>query len=360
MIKYIYFLLSFLIVTVTIQAQEKVDDLGSTESETDSISKSDGPYILIEGNRLIEKSIYDGEVVTKDLPANAFPLKFEKKKSSYNNVSKVAALSDIHGQYDLFVEILKNNQIVTDSLEWNFGNGNLVIVGDVFDRGAKVNEVLWLIYDLEKQAAAKGGAVHYILGNHEYMILEGEMGYINPKYRTTMRLLQMNYKDLYGPNTVMGRWLRSKSTILKINGITYVHGGISKNLLKEGYKMDKINNVMVQAIDKPDSLKTHKNTKVFFENDGPIWYRGYFYDNLPDEEISEILSKTKSNHIIVGHCSNEEIIKLYDGKIYGVDSSIKNGEYGEILFINSEDFTRGTKTGEKKDFNVVAKAVENE
>ena len=81
-----------------------------------------------------------------------------------------------------------------------------------------------------------------------------------------------------------------------------------------------------------------------------IWYRGYFNDNLPDTDISKILKLLNSEHIVVGHCSNKEVVQLYNNKIFGVDSSIKKGKYGEILFIKNKRFFRGTLNGEEIQF----------
>ena len=95
--------------------------------------------------------------------------------STYKNVKKVAALSDIHGQFDLAVKLLVNNKIIDKKLNWRFGKGHLVIAGDIFDRGPKVHETLLLIYKLAQQAKKKGGRVHFLLGNHEYMVLHNDL-----------------------------------------------------------------------------------------------------------------------------------------------------------------------------------------
>jgi len=314
-------------------------------------SINDGPYIFIEDGQLVEKNIVEGEVVKKVLSKDAFPTKFKRDKSKYKKVKKIAALSDIHGQYNLAVELLTNNQIIDKNLNWNYGEGHLLIVGDIFDRGPQVNETLWLFYNLEQQAEAAGGQVHVLLGNHEYMIFQQDVRYIHKKYAIVSHLLATSYTDMYGKETVIGRWLRSKSTIVKINDNTFVHGGFSKAFLANGYNMALINKEMSKSIDMHlDELERNKTYPRYFDEAGPIWYRGYFTDNLPDEEISEILSTVSANHLVVGHCSNETVVELYDGKIYGVDSSIKLGKYGELLFIEDNKYYRGTKDGKRLGF----------
>ncbi len=43
-------------------------------------------------------------------------------------------------------------------------------------------------------------------------------------------------------------------------------------------------------------------------------------------------------------------MQLYDQKIFGVDSSIKKGKYGEILWIKNNHYSRRTLAGKKKEF----------
>ena len=168
-------------------------------------SISDGPYVFIEKGELIEKRIINNKVTTRTLEQGSYDTLYFSDLSTFNGIRKVAAFSDIHGQYDLLVSLLVNNKIIDKDLNWIFGGGHLVIVGDIFDRGDKVNEILWLVYDLEVQAKEKGGRVHYLLGNHEYMVLYNDLRYIHDKYHISSKLLDLDYDQLYGNNTVLGR-----------------------------------------------------------------------------------------------------------------------------------------------------------
>ncbi len=47
-----------------------------------------------------------------------------------------------------------------------------------------MTECLWLIYSLEEKAKAAGGYVHFILGNHEIMNMQGDFRYVQDKYRS--------------------------------------------------------------------------------------------------------------------------------------------------------------------------------
>ena len=329
--------------------------IGQVYSQTNNNLKliNDGPYILIKKKKLIEKKIVNGKVFSKDLNVDAYKTEYIPEKSFYKNVSKIVSLSDIHGQYDLAIQILKNNKIIDENLKWSFGKGHMVIVGDVFVRGDKVTEFLWFLYYLEQQAEKAGGKVHYLLGNHEYMVLENDLRYIHKKYERTTELLGRNIAYLFNKNTVLGRWLRSKSTIIKIDNKVFVHGGLSKKFIfDEGFDIEKSNNFLREFIQAPlfRSRGVLFDYKKHLGPDGPLWYRGYFFDNLKEPEIDSILKKIGVNHIIVGHCTNSKIVQLYNRKVFGVDSNIKSGQYGELLFIEDNDFSRLTSYGKNIKF----------
>ncbi len=313
---------------------------------------NDGPYVFIEEDQLVRMDVQNGEVITTKLNLDAFETTFNIQKSIFKEVENIVALSDIHGQYDLAIEILRNNQIIKEDLSWNYGKGHLVIAGDIFDRGDQVTEVLWFVYELEKQAKQAGGMVHFLLGNHEYMVLHKDLRYLHEKYNAVSKLLKIDYDDLFGKETVLGRWLRSKPTILKINEHTFVHGGISNDFIsKAGFDIESINETMRKSIDRnKKEMKATDFYSTYYGRSGPIWYRGYFYDNLSDQTIDSVLNRTSSKHIVVGHCSNETVVSLFDNKIFGVDSSIKKGRYGEVLFLLGNEFFRGTKDGKKIPF----------
>jgi hypothetical protein len=184
------------------------------------------------------------------------------------------------------------------------------------------------------------------------MILHNDVRYIHKKYRRTTRIFNFGYDKLFNKNTILGRWLRSKSTVIKINNNVFVHGGVSDEFLsKTDFEFEKINTIMRNSIDQTkEEMKSTDFYSTYYGSESLIWYRGYFNDNLLDKEVSSILKRLNSGHIVVGHCSNEEVVQLYDNKIFGVDSSMKLGEYGEILFIKKKKYYRRTLGGKKKRF----------
>jgi len=328
------------------------EKLQLSQLKIDTIQVNDGPYVFISNDSLIEKTIINGIIHSKFIGFYSELEPITNELTEYKTNGKIAALSDIHGQLDLAIEIFKNNKIIDENLNWSYGNGHLVIVGDLFDRGDKVTELLWFVYNLEKQAEKQGGKVHVLLGNHEYMVLLKDLRYIHKKYRLTTQVFRKTYDNLFNNSTLLGKWLRSKATIIKINDKVFVHGGISENFIKKNPDLDETNNFMRQSLLRQPAIVNNDSTLYkYFDNDGPIWYRGYFLDSLKNRSIKSVLRSLKAKHVVVGHTSQKRIEALFKCKIIGVDSSIKYGKYGEILLIENDEFFRGTMSGEKIKLN---------
>lgn len=323
----------------------------------------DGPYIFHQDGETIIKWIENDEVIEHSITKSNFKIikknfGFKLKpewiapqnepidyKQEYTDVDKIIAISDIHGQYKLFVKILRDYNIIDEDNNWSFGKGHLIIVGDIFDRGPQVNEALWLVYKLEKQALEDGGKLHYLLGNHEEMIINKDYRYINEKYIATSQKMNLSYEQLYSKNTLIGKWLRNKPMIIQINDILFVHAGISPELVEMGLSAQQVNKIFNNDILGKTKEETKQDSILSFlrGRKGPIWYRGYFYDrNLNEAKVDEILNHFDKKHIVVGHSSHESIVSLFDNRIFGIDASIKNGKYGEVLIYDKGDFFRGT------------------
>ncbi|MGX5173251.1 metallophosphoesterase [Aliikangiella sp. IMCC44653] len=324
---------------------------GVSKSEQQAVlDYNDGPYIFITPQHLQAKSIRQGKVVTHVYPLNHINTSFAAEASEFKTAENIAAISDIHGQHKLFIQLLKAHHIIDHDDKWSFGAGHLVIVGDIFDRGPQVLDSLWFIFELEQQASAAGGKVHFLLGNHEYMVLLGDLRYLHANYRHTEKLLNQPYQALFNQETLLGRWLRSKSSVIKINDTLFVHGGISKALAERKLSLAEINNKFRQSLNLSRAeIKLNKQLAYLYASDGPIWYRGYFGDNkLQSNELNKILAQYQAKRVVVGHTSSNQVESHYSGKVLLVDSSIKKAESGEILLLNAEQTSRGLLSGKVK------------
>ena len=237
------------------------------------------------------------------------------------------AVSDIHGEFEYFVDLLRQAKVIDSLHNWIWGNGHLVVVGDIFDRGDKVTECLWLVHKMEGQAKRAGGRVHYLIGNHELMVIQGDNRYVNERYlKGICKKSRIKHEDLFGSHMELGRWVLSRSTVVKINDILFVHGGIAPVFLEQGWSADDINErVRVKLNLRSSQIAFDDTARLLFGSLGPLWYRGYHYemeDRYPQAttaQIDSILSYYQANAIVVGHTGVDSISSLYDNRVYAVD-----------------------------------------
>ncbi|MBT8189426.1 MAG: metallophosphoesterase, partial [Bacteroidia bacterium] len=325
---------------------------------------NDGPYIKymdqskevlwISEGKLYRDTVPDGVEYIFDHDSlttlSIHDLDFEENTEvEFDNVSRFTAISDIHGQFDLFRDLLIAQKVVDENDNWIYGDGHLVIVGDVMDRGPKVIESLWYIYHLEKKAQEKGGKVHLLLGNHELMVINSNLGYINHKYRYTSGITQQIYSAFFGPETFFGKWLSSKKITISINDVLFVHGGFSERIKNLGKPLSELNGIFQEKLffRNENAIETDSFLNMLYFDNGPLWYRGYAFPSEFDKERAKsILAAFDKEHIVVGHTSMPEIKGLYGNRIILIDSSIKFGDTGEVLVYQDSTLYKGKLNGE--------------
>ena len=324
---------------------------------------TDGPYVQMQANQWEALWVCQGQRKSYRFPppvqdmsiekcgqaAQLSPLPASRPDVAYPAAGKLAVISDIHGQFELFKRLLVAHQIMDAQGNWLFGEGQLVISGDVFDRGPKQTEALWLIYQLQQQAQATGGKVHFLLGNHETMVLNGDLRYLNEKYEKVANLLNRPFARLYGEDTLLGQWLRTRNVLVKIGDMLFLHGGLHPELAREGRTLADINQVFTGQLVEDQDQPRQGFARYLHKTNGPIWYRGYFKDpQASQQDINLLKQHFGVAHILVGHTTQRHIRTLYNGDVIAIDSGIKGGESGEILLLEGQNFYRGSPNGSRQ------------
>ena len=151
-------------------------------------------------------------------------IKIEKiNESDYN---RIFVMSDIHGQYDLFLKMLGKIDLKREDL--------LVIMGDICDRGEKSYEIYMKCMKMIKL----GYNLKFILGNHEDMLLEDlendypiryETEY--SVYRNSKYFKKKSIKDWHEANFLVEiewlvKWLEDSPLAILGNENIFVHAGL--------------------------------------------------------------------------------------------------------------------------------------
>lgn len=306
---------------------------------------ADGPYVwiretaaelirvdpLVDGPGLTRKNLPADDLFASSLDVQVgdptparFQVELRREHPTPPAVWKIPerllVTSDLEGNFEALVRILRSQGAVDENLSWTFGDGHLVVLGDSVDRGNYATQCLWLIYKLEAEAAAAGGAVHMILGNHEAMNLAGDDRYLAPKVHWLLRETGLTIEQLFSADSELGRWLRSKNSIEKIGNQLFVHGGISPQVLKKNWSMDFINEKVRFSLG-PDLVG---KPQLVMSSPGPLWYRGLVEEDDDEpkagsDHVQQVLDHFGAKQIVVGHTIVDTISTDFDGRVLRVD-----------------------------------------
>ena len=153
--------------------------------------------------------------------------------------------------------LLRETGIVDAQDRWAAGRTHVVSLGDLLDRGADSRKVMDLLMRLQGEAAAAGGQVHVVLGNHEAMNLLGDLRYVDagrirglrrrgvgrrarataqgvgsgagraraPRSTRSFRRAIFGHRAAFGPQGKYGQWLLSLPVAITVNDTLFMHAG---------------------------------------------------------------------------------------------------------------------------------------
>ncbi len=337
---------------------------------------SDGPFVFWEPDgRARVVALCDGEKVervveaaggfTLNVPCLGLPaVRIEADPpvpdaAEFTGVQRFLAIGDVHGEYDAALALLRAAGVVDNEYRWAFGDGHVVFNGDVLDRGARVTESLWLIYRLEREARRTGGRVHLVLGNHELMALGGDLRYVVDKYlKDVVPVLGMEYPQLFGPETELGRWLRTRNTLVKINGLLFAHAGVSSDVAELDLSIDEINTLVRRGFDvKRGDLESDPTLHLLRGVRGPLWYRGYFmgisgYDLATVDEIQSVLDRFGAKCVVVAHTTVVEIGPSHGGRVIAIDVPMSDDVGAQGLLFTEGQFFAVDSRGQRRKIQI--------
>jgi len=340
---------------------------------------------------------------------------------AWTGVPRVVAVGDVHGSYAEVRGLLLRLGLIDEQNAWAGGRDHLVFLGDLLDRGSRERELLDMIRRLQPEAAAAGGRVHVVLGNHETMNLVRDFRYVSPvgfvafqefagpddraeawgDYHRRMRgsaLSKVEQKEAFeedhppgyfgrarafGPGGEYAEWLLRQQAAVMINGVVFVHGGLTEAVA--GMGLDGINRRVVsdildfvkqrsiledegevgpfdsfrEVMSSAAAVQAYANSRkserarqaavrlrAFLDSivvlpDGPLWYRG---NSLEDERIErsrldETLDLLDARAIVVGHSVTRSgrIQSRFGGTLYRVDVGLYKGRTPQALVFTGDE-----------------------
>jgi hypothetical protein len=211
---------------------------------------------------------------------------------------EIVVLGEVQGAAKTVAAFLQHLDLIDSEHHWIGGDTILVQTGDLIDDGEHVRAALDLFMRLQEEAAAAGGEVIVLMGNHEALNILGELRGVNPlAYQSfegpyseqrrrqlweawsTWRTQRaeavgeaseveseaeaqwyaahppgwVEYVESMGPEGVYGAWLRSLPVAVEINDILFIHGGVNRQI--EDREVTSMNRRAVEEIRRFDEHK---------------------------------------------------------------------------------------------------------
>jgi hypothetical protein len=141
--------------------------------------------------------------------------------------TQVLVISDVHGEYSHLTKLLKAAGVIEGSKNWSAGKTLFIVVGDSIDKGPDSMKVLALWIKLVPQAAAKGGRLVALLGNHEAEFLSNPQNKKTAIFRSELSEAGISVQDVADGNDSqgLGRFMLDLPLAARVGKFLFAHAG---------------------------------------------------------------------------------------------------------------------------------------
>jgi calcineurin-like phosphoesterase family protein len=252
---------------------------------------------------------------------------------------RLIAIGDLHGDISATRAALRLGGAIDDSDRWIGKDLTVVQTGDELDRGDGERDILDLFERLKVAAAASGGQVIALSGNHEIMNVQGDFRYVTPGGVTAFAGVRPRspfaksapppFEDraaAFLPGGAYALELAKRDVIAVVGDSVFVHGGVLPAHVR--YGIDRINRETRDWM----SGGERRAPEVVASDDGPVWAREYSLDPVSAsacEALAEVLTALHARRMVVGHTVQKSgITSACDDRVYRIDVGLSR-YYGE-------------------------------
>jgi hypothetical protein len=255
-------------------------------------------------------------------------------EESWDQVARVVAVGDVHGDYAQLVAVLEQAGLVGKGGRWAGGRTHLVQTGDRVDRGSESRKVMDLLRRLEKEARAAGGRVHPLIGNHEAMNVLGDLRYV-----TTAEFAEFapagaagdaahppgwaEHRRAWAPRGTYGGWVARQNAVIRIGDTLFLHGGLAPRYAD--FSLRDLNQRIRRELEEADPL----TALVSSDPEGPLWFRGLAEEpERLSAHVDAVLKRHGVRRMVIGHTvTGGVVLPRYGGRVVMIDVGLA-GVYG--------------------------------
>jgi hypothetical protein len=255
---------------------------------------------------------------------------------------RLIALGDVHGDWSAMHAALRLAGAIGPDDRWAGGKLVVVQVGDQLDRGDDERRIIDFLDELADQAAAAGGAVHVLNGNHETMNVAGDFRYVTPGGFTDFASLAGQLPPglaarvpehmrgrvaAFMPGGPYARRLAAHRVVVMVGTTVFAHGGVTPDHV--GYGIDRLNRetsawMRGESKDPPD---------LIMDSEGPVWTRIYSREDVPADcvTLERTLRALGAQRMVVAHTPQRAgITSACDEKVWRVDVGMAHHYGGPV------------------------------
>jgi hypothetical protein len=245
-------------------------------------------------------------------------------------VKRIIVIGDIHGDMDVLLKCLRIPGLIDNNQNWTGGETVVVQIGDQIDScrfsgfnsncnqpnhllGDKAEDIdiLEFFTKLHDQASKAGGAVYSLMGNHEFMNVDGDMRFVShnnirhfDNYNHNGLIIQDGLngrKTAFKPGNKIANFLAcTRQMALIIGSNLFVHAGIIPEISSK-YNINDMNKLLalflLGELEQPDKFRDLFTSKL-----SPMWTRKFGLGQISNcDELSTFLKTIKVGKMFVGH-----------------------------------------------------------
>ncbi|WP_328301144.1 metallophosphoesterase [Streptomyces sp. NBC_00435] len=253
------------------------------------------------------------------------------------------AAADVHGHRSEFQEALRDAGLVDRTGRWSGGDARLWLLGDYVDRGPDGIGVIEDVRRLADEAAAAGGRVEALLGNHEVQLLAAHRfgsapvaGWDEPEgFRGGWARFGGCEEDLRRLAPEHIDWILGLPAAALVDGHLLVHSDTAR-YLEFGSTVAEVNTAVATALSSPDPA-------AWLEFSRRMSSRGAFRDAEAahaGDPVSTVLGTLGGDVLVHGHSTLtkhfgvapgdvREALRYAGGRVVAIDGGVHEG--GRIL-----------------------------
>ena len=258
--------------------------------------------------------------------------------------SRVVAIGDIHADVRALRRALQTAGAIDANGAWIGGRLTVVQLGDLIGRSDDERAVLDLVFDVQRQAAKAGGALHALIGNHEVMAGRVDNQAVGPNpfpAWESVRGLRRDHRALLhlparerargaalmpgGPYAVR---IAEFPVALIVGDTVFAHGGITARWAS--YGIARINREVSQWL--RGLASEPESSQGVDDGDGVMWTRQFSFDvdDADCELLEQSLQILKVRRMVVAHTVHDRITPRCGEQVWAIDVGMSRAYGGPV------------------------------